>query len=169
MEIERKWMVEGWPKDREAAKVYRMRQGYISTDPTVRIREEAEIGGKTAYILCIKSHGTENGLARTEIEIPVPEETFRELEALIGIPLIEKERRVYSLRDGLLLEVNDGDREMPTHYMYAEIEYPSLDAAKEWKPDPDGLTDYLADDVTDQPGQTMAAYWDLTRRGIRRL
>ena len=48
MEIERKWMVEGWPKDREAAKVYRMRQGYISTDPTVRIREEAEIGGKTA-------------------------------------------------------------------------------------------------------------------------
>ena len=167
MEIERKWLVSGLPGVfLPVVMEQEMEQGYLTVRPTVRIRKEAEKGGKTEYVLCLKSGA---GIARQEIEIRIEEAPFRELEKLIGIPLIEKERRVYSLRDGLLLEVNDVDREMPTHYMYAEIEYPSLDAAKEWKPDPDGLTDYLADDVTDQPGQTMAAYWDLTRRGIRRL
>ena len=27
----------------------------------------------------------------------------------------------------------------------------------------DGLEDYLTDDVTDQPDQTMGAYWRITR------
>ena len=163
MEIERKWMVEDWPKDREAVRIYKMRQGYVCTDPTVRIREEAESGGKTDYVLCFKSHGSDDGLVRQEIEILVEEEKFRELEQLIGIPLIEKEQRVYALKEGLMLEVNDVDRGMPTHYMYAEIEYRTAGEAKTWDPEEDGLAEYLCDDVTSQPGQTMAAYWNLTR------
>ena len=48
MEIERKWMVKGWPLESAALPMVReqtMRQGYISVRPTVRIREEAETGG----------------------------------------------------------------------------------------------------------------------------
>ena len=66
MEIERKWMVNGWPEQPLPLKEeFAMRQGYISVRPTVRIREEALTGGETKYILCFKSG---SGLAREEIE-----------------------------------------------------------------------------------------------------
>ena len=60
MEIERKWMVNGWPEGENLPALplkeeFAMRQGYISVRPTVRIREEALKGGGTAYILCFKS------------------------------------------------------------------------------------------------------------------
>ena len=72
MEIERKWMVNGWPEGENLPALplkeeFAMRQGYISVRPTVRIREEALKGGETAYILCFKSG---SGLAREEIERP---------------------------------------------------------------------------------------------------
>ena len=47
MEIERKWMVNGWPEGLALKEEFAMRQGYISVRPTVRIREEALTGGKT--------------------------------------------------------------------------------------------------------------------------
>ena len=65
MEIERKWMVTGWPEGLPLEEEFTMRQGYISVQPTVRIREEALTGGSTDYILCFKSG---SGLAREEIE-----------------------------------------------------------------------------------------------------
>ena len=73
MEIERKWMVNGWPEGGNFPALplkeeFAMRQGYISVRPTVRIREEALKGGETAYILCFKSG---SGLAREEIERPI--------------------------------------------------------------------------------------------------
>ena len=41
MEIERKWMVDGWPEmNLPLLEEQEMRQGYLSVDPTVRIREE---------------------------------------------------------------------------------------------------------------------------------
>ena len=47
MEIERKWMVTGWPEGLPLEEEFTMRQGYISVQPTVRIREEALTGGST--------------------------------------------------------------------------------------------------------------------------
>ena len=38
MEIERKWMVTGWPEGLVLEEEFAMRQGYISVQPTVRIR-----------------------------------------------------------------------------------------------------------------------------------
>ena len=51
MEIERKWMVNGWPEGENFPALplkeeFAMRQGYISVRPTVRIREEALKGGE---------------------------------------------------------------------------------------------------------------------------
>ena len=45
MEIERKWMVTGWPAGLPMTEDYQMDQGYISVRPTVRIRREALQGG----------------------------------------------------------------------------------------------------------------------------
>ena len=93
MEIERKWMVTGWPEGLPLEEEFFMRQGYISVRPTVRIREEALTGGKTQWILCFKSGG---GLAREEIERPIDQTLFEELAAkIIGKPLIPKLRRSY--------------------------------------------------------------------------
>ncbi len=148
MEIERKWMVNGWPEGKNFPALplkeeFDMRQGYISVRPTVRIREEALTGGETAYILCFKSG---SGLARRRSSAP-PKKTPRLL-----------------LPDGLVLEVNHVDEGQPTAFWYAEVEYPTVDAARSWKPEAFGLADYLNDDVTDQPGQSMGAYWEQTRK-----
>ena len=117
MEIERKWMVKGWPEGLPLREEFAMRQGYISVRPTVRIREEALTGG----------------------------------------------RRSYQLPDGMVLEVNHVDEGQPTEFWYAEVEYPTVEAALAWQPESCGLGDYLKDEVTNQPGQSMGEYWVETR------
>lgn len=161
MEIERKWMVAGWPEGLPLTEEFAMRQGYISVRPTVRIREEALRGGGTQYILCFKSAG---GLAREEIERPIDKALFDELaQKIIAKPLIAKVRRSYALPDGCTLEVSHVDEGLPTAFWYAEIEYPTVEAARRWQPAACGLAAYLDDEVTDQPGQSMGAYWEQTR------
>ena len=161
MEIERKWMVKGWPEGLTLKEEFAMRQGYISVRPTVRIREEALTGGKTDYILCFKSGG---GLAREEIERGIDKALFEELETkIIAKPLITKTRRSYMLPDGMVLEVNHVDEGQPTEFWYAEVEYPTVEAALAWQPDSCGLGAYLNDEVTNQPGQSMGEYWVETR------
>lgn len=160
MEIERKWMVEGLPKGMTPFRVFRMDQGYVSVRPTVRIRREALQGGDTHHILCIKSAG---GLSRQEIEMEIPQEKFEEIANLIiGKPLIEKTRWEYALPDGLVLEVNRVDAGQPGEFWYAEVEFETEAQAMSWAPE-GSLKAYLHDDVTGQPGQTMGAYWALTR------
>lgn len=170
MEIERKWMVKGLPffdhSDNTPAPElpvlfsHLMRQGYISVRPTVRIREEAVQGGSVEYVLCFKSEG---GLARKEIELSIERDKFEELEDLIGKPMIPKLRITYALPDGHHLEVNHVDEGQPTEFWYAEVEYASVDEAESWRPENVGLSEYLSDEVTGLPGQSMGAYWIQTR------
>ena len=160
MEIERKWLVNGWPEpELPLLDVQQMRQGYISVHPTVRIREERTAGGPPSYILCFKSGGK---LVRREIEISLEEDTFHELESLIGLPLIPKERRTYLLPDGLHLEVNLVDADSSTSFWYAEVEFPSVEEADAWRPEP-SLSAYLCSEVTQEKGYSMGAYWKRTR------
>ena len=160
IEIERKWIVSGWPDEAlTVTEEYTMRQGYISVHPAVRIREEQPAGSVPAYILCFKSAGK---LARKEIEIPIPQETFRELEELIALPLIPKQRRTYLLPDGLLLEVNHVDASAETAFWYAEVEFSSIEEAERWHPG-GLLSEYLSQEVTGKKGFSMGAYWEKTR------
>ena len=161
MEIERKWMVKGWPEGLPLREEFAMRQGYISVRPTVRIREEALTGGRTDYILCFKSGG---GLAREEIERSIDKELFDDLEyKIIAKPLIPKLRRSYTLPDGSVLEVNHVDEGQPTEFWYAEVEFATEAQALAWDPAAVGLQDYLADECTGKPGASMGEYWLQTR------
>ena len=215
MEIERKWMVSGWPALDEYALpligTEYQEQGYVHTQaPIVRVRLEArsddkygevpavhdggalavhdggahaEHGGDSPansvgsvtqavresipdenarHILCFKSAGF---LSREEIEIEISREDFAKLSGLIGQPLIRKVRRIYQLPEGLELEVNLVDEGLPTEFMYAEVEFKDEAQARAWDPAGCGLGDYLADDVTEQPGQSMSAFWAQTRGG----
>ena len=91
-------------------------------------------------------------------------ELFEKLERLIGKPLIAKERRTYALKNGLKLEVNDVDAGLPSHFMYAEVEYPDEPTARAWTPADDALTHYLSNECTGQPGASMGEYWTETRK-----
>lgn len=160
MEIERKWLTDGWPQGLEEQRRILMRQGYITTRPTVRIRSEAS-GDVTEYVLCFKGAAGPDGLAREEIETNIDPELFAKLEAFVGRPLIEKEQRRYALPGGLTLEVNQVDRGQPGEFFYAEVDFPTKEAALAWQPGE--LGEYLSDEVTGKPGQSMAAYWTETR------
>lgn len=161
MEIERKWMVSGWPQGMTENQRFSMRQGYLSVHPTVRIREEAQQDGETHYILCFKNG---IGLSREELETDITKELFADIEKrIIQKPLIRKERRDYALPGGLVLEVNHVDEGQPTEFWYAEVEFETEAQARAWNPENYSLQAYLVDDVTEQPGQSMGAYWKLTR------
>lgn len=163
LEIERKWLVDGWPKnDFPILKEEFMRQGYLVVEPTVRIREEKKSSSEeSVYMLCFKKNV--DGLTRKETEFPIQKEQFEELEDLIGLPLIPKVRRTYLLPCGEHLEVNRVDEGQPTGFSYAEIEFESEEKANAFDPSQQGLEEYLSREVTNVPGQSMGAYWQRVR------
>lgn len=163
MEIERKWMVPDWPRGLQPVRTHIMDQGYLCVRPTVRIRREALEGGPTALVLCFKGAPDPTGLSRPEVETEIGPELFAQLEELIGKPLIRKERRSYLLPEGLVLEVNEVDPGQPGGFFYAEVEFPTEQAARAWDPASCGLGRYLALEVTGQPGASMGEYWEKTR------
>lgn len=158
MEIERKWLTQGWPQG-QPDRVIEMEQGYISVSPTVRIRSHRETGKADRYVLCFKSKG---GLVRQEIETDIDKALFDQLRDFIGKPLVKKVQRRYNLPEGLVLEANQVDPGQPTGFFYAEVEFASEADALAWQP-VQGLAGYLQNEVTDQPGESMGAYWLRTR------
>ena len=128
MEIERKWLTQGWPEGAALQRTIQMEQGYIALRPTVRIRREAE-GDTVRHVLCFKGKADAAGLAREEIELELTSDQFSRLEDLIGLPLIQKEQRRYLLDGGLVLEVNQVDKGQPGEFFYAEVEFPTREAA----------------------------------------
>lgn len=160
MEIERKWLVNGWPSGLPLLFEYNMRQGYLTVQPTVRVRSETDTDGDTEYILCFK---TGSGIVRNEIEFPIERKHFEALEEMIGLPFIPKIRRTYQLPEGLRLEVSHVDEGMPSEFWYAEVEFPTEEMARAWDPAEAGLEDYLSKDVSESPGQSMGAFWIKTR------
>ena len=162
MEIERKWMVKGWPEGLPLQGGICHAAGlYQRAGPLCASGKNALTGGRTDYILCFKVRGR---LAREEIERSIDKELFDDLEyKIIAKPLIPKLRRSYTLPDGSVLEVNHVDEGQPTEFWYAEVEYPTVESALAWQPESCGLGDYLKDEVTNQPGQSMGEYWVETR------
>lgn len=158
MEIERKWLTNGWP-DAVPVRTLYMQQGYVTTAPAVRIRSHQEQGKQTSYILCFKGDG---GLSRKEIETEISAELFEQLKDFIGKPMIGKEQRRYALANGLVLEANLVDEGLGSEFYYVEVEFESEEQALNWQPD-EWLKEYLVHEVTTEKGQSMAEYWNSTR------
>lgn len=145
MEIERKFLIEGFPSE-EGFEEKIAEQYYITTEPYIRIRR-SESKGKVKYVLTFKGEGT---LTRTETEIDLTEGQYEELKALCKGRPLRKRTRIYPLENGLFLEVsavNEGEEE---GFFYAEVEFPTEEAANAFVPLP-----YLGKDVTDNPEYKM--------------
>jgi CYTH domain-containing protein len=125
-EIERKWLVGEIPDDilqkmnSEEFRHTRILQGYLSTDPVVRVRKDGD-----EYWLTCKGSGA---LSREELNLPMKEEAFRKLLDKADGYILEKER--YRIPDGfgltIELDIFHGSYE---GLIYAEVEFPDEAAA----------------------------------------
>ncbi|MDL2254268.1 hypothetical protein LJC49_09435 [Ruminococcaceae bacterium OttesenSCG-928-I18] len=148
VEIERKWLMEGYPPLAAKAELIQ-EQGYLSFSPAVRIRKVVA-GAGTSYLLTLKGKG---GMARTEVELPLNEAQFEALRGLLQSPMVQKKMRTYTLPDGHTLECSCVDEGQPESFYYAEVEFDSEEEALRFLPPP-----FLGTEVTKEPEYTMAAY-----------
>lgn len=148
-EIERKWLLDAFPNLAPQAS-YWMEQGYLSFSPNaVRIRKVYKEGIYT-YMLTIKGGGT---LVRTEVETPLDEAQYNALRALVQGGMASKHFCTYRLPGGEILECSLVDKGEPTSFMYAEVEFASVEQANSFMPPA-----FLGREVTNEPSQTMADY-----------
>ena len=156
MEIERKWHMKRAP-ELPALTHTRVAQSYLSLTPEVRIRKYEDLlrGGQTRYDLTIKSEGT---LAREEITKPLTAEEYEILLRMTaGCDPIVKDHRTYDYA-GCTLEFSVVDAERKGSFTYAEVEFPSVGAARAFK-----APDWFGAETTEQQGFRMKGYWRKTR------
>ena len=127
MEIERKFLIEKakLPENLEEFARHEIEQGYLCTEPVVRIRREDE-----SYYLTYKSRGL---LAREEYNLPLNREAYLHLKPKADGIVIVKTRYRIPERDGLTIELDvfHGDYE---GLLLAEVEFPSEEAANAYEP-----------------------------------
>lgn len=154
MEIERKFLIEGFPEDLPLKEEAILHQGYISVMPTVRIRKKISDKG-TGYKMTVKSAGE---MVRHEVEFDIPMEKYEELAEVFCPDPIIKLKRNYVLPDGKILECNLVDEGTENEFMYAEIEFETVAEAERYP-----LPPFLGKEVTFDNSYKMNNYWKRTR------
>ncbi|OYP47873.1 adenylate cyclase [Lachnotalea glycerini] len=134
MEIERKILVNKLPSNLEEYTYQTIEQGYLSTEPVVRIRKSDE-----KYTLTYKSKGF---LSREEYNMPLTKEAYYHLREKIDGNIISKRRYLIPLDSNLTIEL-DIFNEPFDSLVLAEIEFDTEAQAKAFTP-----LDWFGDDVT---------------------
>ena len=98
MEIERKFLVQELPANLESYPQQRISQGYLCTDPVVRIRRSND-----DYYLTYKGKGL---MVREEYNLPLNEEAFQHMLPKVDGILIDKIRYLIPLEGGLTAELD---------------------------------------------------------------
>lgn len=155
MEIERKWIINGFPTDLKEINNSQIEQGYLSINPEVRIRSNTYKNIDHAdYKLCIKGNGN---ISRQEIQTYISKEQYEDIKVLINKPMITKEYRQYELEDHLILECSLVDNGTNNSFYYAEVEFESEEQAKNF------TLPFYAKEVTYDNKYKMKNYWKRTR------
>lgn len=137
MEIERKYLIEDLtalpfrPEDYPSREI---EQGYLCTDPVVRVRRDG-----SRYFLTYKSKGL---MAREEYNLPLTRDSYLHLREKTDGRLITKLRYVIPLDGGLSLEL-DIFRGDLAPLILAEIEFPDEESAEKYQ-----APSWLGRDVT---------------------
>lgn len=119
-EIERKFLIKNLPENLENFTHYEIKQGYISTDPTIRLRQQDD-----NYILTVKSAGL---MKKEEYELDLTKDQFNRLWKKTEGNTIEKTRYVIPLNNGLKAEL-DVYKGFLSGFMNVEVEFPSTKEA----------------------------------------
>lgn len=141
VEIERKYLLSGFPEHARQGRLLRMRQGYVpGTHIHERLREERD-GDVVRHVRTVKLG---RGVSRIEVEEEVEPALFDALYALTVGRRVEKDR--YVVEDGdATWEI---DRFTDRALVLAEIELPAIDTPVVF---PAWLAAHVVREVTDEP------------------
>ena len=134
MEIERKYLVQQLPESLSGYPCRIIEQGYLNTDPVVRIRRDNE-----KYELTYKSKGF---MTRMEYNLPLTQEAYEHLLTKIDGRLIQKKRYMSPLTNDLTAELDIFEGDLAP-LILVEVEFSSEEAALAFVP-----PSWFGDDVT---------------------
>ena len=133
MEIERKFLIKELPADLESYPCRHIEQGYLSTNPVVRIRKDNQ-----KYELTYKGKGA---MVREEYNLPLTQESYEHLKEKIDGRLIVKKRYMIPLEPYTIeLDIFENDL---APLILCEVEFESKEDADSFTP-----PDWFAEDVT---------------------
>ncbi len=135
-EIERKFTVREMPADLDKYDHIDMEQGYLCTEPVVRVRREND-----KYVLTYKGSGL---MVREEANLALTKEGFEHLIKKADGHIIRKTRYIIPIDNGLKIEL-DIFKE-PKELVMAEVEFPDEESANAFK-----MPDWFDKDVTQDP------------------
>ena len=124
MEIERKFVIEKLPDDIDDYPSKIIEQAYILRDPVIRIRRAGD-----HYLLTVKGNGK---MAREEHEMPLTEESYRDLMAKTEGNIIRK-KRYFIPYPPFTIELDVFEEPFDDMIM-AEVEFLSVKEAEEFVP-----------------------------------
>ena len=134
MEIERKYLVKYLPENLENYTKKRISQGYLCTNPVVRIRRSDD-----TYFITYKSRGL---MVREEYEMPLTAEAFEHMLPKIDGILIDKMRYLIPLENNLTAELDIFQGTLAPLCL-VEVEFESIEAAEAFE-----APDWFGEDVT---------------------
>lgn len=134
MEIERKYLVKTLPENLEQYPCKHIEQGYLNTDPVVRIRRSND-----KYTLTYKGEGL---MVREEYNLPLNEQAFLHLREKADGILITKRRYLIPYADKYTIELDIFDGELAPLQL-AEVEFETEEEANTFLP-----PDWFGEDVT---------------------
>ena len=134
MEIERKFLLKRLPEHLENYPHKEIEQGYLSTNPVVRIRRSND-----QYILTYKGSGM---MVREEYNLPLTKEAFEHMKPKADGIFIEKTRYLIPCTEKLTIELDVFHGELEP-LVLAEVEFESEEEANAFCP-----PDWFGEDVT---------------------
>lgn len=136
MEIERKFTIKTLPENLQDYPCLQIEQGYLNTNPVVRIRKQND-----EYVLTYKGKGM---LAREEYNLPLNQASYLHLKPKCDGNIISKKRYLIPLNE-LTIELDVFDAPFSPLIM-AEVEFDSIAAANAFI-----APDWFLEDVTNNP------------------
>jgi adenylate cyclase len=143
MEIERKFQIIRRPDDLEQYHKKEIEQGYLCTNPVVRIRKSNE-----EYYLTYKSrlNMIENpkdiALTCEEVELPLSEEAYLHLREKVDNHLITKTRYLIPIKGDYIAELDEFHGRLEG-LVFVEVEFPDEEQAAAFHP-----PDWFGQDVS---------------------
>ena len=134
MEIERKYLIDQIPFDLSEYPSRKIEQGYLCTEPVVRIRRDGE-----DYYLTYKSKGL---MIREEYNLPLTPDAYEHLKPKADGRIITKERFLIPLDDTLTIELDRFEGDLAP-LLLAEVEFQDEDSANAFVP-----PEWFGEDVT---------------------
>ncbi len=126
MEIERKFLITKLPDDLESYPFHLIEQGYLNTDPVVRVRRQDD-----EFYMTYKGKGF---LAREEYNLPLTREAYEHLLTKADGNIICKKRYLIPIKEsGLTIELDVFDGVFAP-LIIAEVEFTSIEEAESFTP-----------------------------------